>query len=262
MVWIGLAFAAAGLAALSAFGVAAIRRLRELPKAGLVVAAALMCAFGTYAAFGTYFDPANFEWWTIPSTLLFAAAAVAGLSKRRPATALALTAVVCMASSNFILEFSYRRQPHCDFLQDAASDVVARTTARDVVIAPSYLGVLIWHDAPERRIFCPDKMQRLIDERSMKATLEQMARETHEAGARFVIAGADYDSETRQFVDRILAAVPASEQKTLGTIRFFDGGRRFIRTVSDIPVIAVDDAAFVAALRSVEVARADGPGSS
>ena len=260
MVWIGLAFAAAGLAALSAFGVAAIRRLRELPKAGLVVVAGLMCAFGTYAAFGTYFDPANFEWWTIPSTLLFAAAAVAGLSGRRPATAIALTAIVCMASSNFILEFSYRRQPHCDFLQDAASDVEAITTDRDIVIAPSYLGVLIWHDAPERRVFCPDKMQRLVDERSMKATLEQMAREGR-GGARFVIAGADYDSETRQFVDRILAAVPASEQKTLTTIRFFDGGRRFIRTVSQVPVIAVDEAPFVAALRSAEVAPAGRAGS-
>ncbi len=198
----------------------------------------LLVAFATWAAFGTYFDAVNFEWWTIPVAILLLAVALGALTLPRPAVKSVFCAILCLAGANFILDFQYRRSENADFLQGAARDIVAMTAVDDCIIAPSYLGVLIWHVDPVRKVFCPDEAVRISPPGSPSGLLLGAMASTEMSG-RFIIAGADRDPQTAAFVAALLDPVPESEKVVIGRIRFLTGARGIVSSVSDVPVIAV-----------------------
>jgi len=239
LVWFGAALAAAAFGGTLLYLAFAAARFGAASREARLVTGSFAAAFAVYALFSVYFDAVNFEWWTIPVTLVLAGAASAGLSGARPVVVPALCAGVLVASANFVMDFEYRRGSDCDFVRNAARDVVALTESGDVIIAPSYLGVLIWNVEGERKVFCPDEAVRLYGRGKMKSALAGMVKEENARGARFVIAGADRAEETRDFALEILEAVPQSEREEIGTIRFLDGGRRIVKTVSEVPVTAV-----------------------
>jgi len=75
------------------------------------------------------------------------------------------------------------------------------------------------------------------------------------AGARFVFAGDEGDYETHRFAEKMLDGVDGGDREVVGTIKFFDGRRRFVKTVSRVPVVAVKAQALLAARESRPLAR-------
>jgi hypothetical protein len=252
VLWAGVALAAGGFGMLAIFAVSAARRVRDLSRAAKVTCVALGTAFATYALFGTYFDAVNVEWWTIPVALVTVAAAIAGLCGARPAVGLAVAAAVLVGSANLALDFSYRRRPDCDFVRNAAEDIAAMTSAGDIVVAPSYLGVLIWQAAAGREVFCPDEARHLYGPQQVAAMLAAM-EET--PGACFIFAGDEGDYETHRFTEEMLDGVAGGDREAIGTIKFFDGRRRFVKTVSRVPVVGVKAQALLAARESRRLAQ-------
>ena len=237
--WLGAALALAGLAAVGVLAMAAIARIREAAFEAKVMAAAAAGGFATYAVFGTYFDPANFEWWTIPVALLVTSIAVLALTGRRAAIAVALAAAILVASANFALDFSYRRRPDCDLVRNAARRLAAMTTDEDVIVVPSYLGVLVWREAPHRRIICPDEDKRKPGEADPARRLEAMFDERGQGAGRVVIAGCEGERKSRSFANMILRRVPTDDRQVIGSILFFTSAKGPVRKVGQVPVLAV-----------------------
>lgn len=255
--WAGAASALAGAAMFAALAVKAARRLRkmDLPARALVPAAA--AGFAVYGFFSAWFDPANFEWWTIPLPLLVLVVAIPALRGPKPALVTAALAVLFIASANIILDFSYRRNPDVDLVRNASRAVASVAGPEDVIVVPPYLGSVLWYENRNLKIFCPEKEARRTNVPETIATLSAKLHDAARSGGRLVIAGSRADEKSRWWAEAILASFAEDDRKVIGTIKFFDGGRRLVATVSEQPVIAVDAALFHAPRAESLVASAE-----
>lgn len=244
MLWVGLAVAAGAIAALAGITLKAVLSVRAMAREAKILFAALLSAFGVYAAFSVYFDSGNFEWWTIPAAFLSVALAVAALTGRRPATRLAIAAVVLVFAANLILDFTYRRRADSDFVLNAARRVVRQTTPDDVIVAPSYLGVRVWFENRDRMVFCPDEARRTMTADAMKRELADMAERSM---GRVVIAGADLDPGSRRYTEELFDDVPASGFRAVGAMVFLNGSRGLVMEVGPVQIKAIDASAYLSA---------------
>jgi len=257
LLWAGLAASLAALVAGVIFLLASLRRVHSAGRAPKTIALAAIAAFVLYAAFSAYFDSSNFEWWTIPMPLLAMALAVPALTVKRPAVLAAVSVVAALFVANLCLDFAPRREADRDFVLNAARQVAANTTPRDLIVAPGYLGSLIWYEHRDRNVFCPDKAVRMRGQGGMMDVFVSEASVVRESGGHIVIAGADKDDSTAAFTRELLSRVSESDRSVIGQIIFLDGGRRLVQTVGPVPLIAVNPSSILGASRR-DIARSGG----
>jgi len=255
--WAGVASAVAAFVLGAAAAVRAATRLHGASPQAKTLAAGLLSAFAVYGFFSVYFDPGNFEWWTIPTALLAVAAAIPLVTGARPAAATAALLALLVFVANLSLDFQYRRQPQSDFARNAARGVLALAAPQDVIVTPSLLGSLMWYERPDASILCPDEIRRFSSVPEMDEILRVEALASAASGGRVLIAGAQGDPDTARYVKHVLGGL-IGRARTVGTIRFLDGGRRFVATVSDVPVLAVEPSVLAEALSGSRIAAPGG----
>ena len=237
---VGALLGAAGAAAAVALATAGISVFKRQPTRVRAGAAAAFAAFCVYGLFSIYFDPANFEWWTIPLSLAGVAVSVLALTGRAPRVRLAWAVVVMVGASNYLLDFSYRRQPGADIVRNAAREIAAVTTPNDVIVLPPFLGSVLWYENRDRTIFCPAKAQRTLGAAGAAERFESLAAEAATSGARIVAAGAEIDADVATLMQRVSGAADGRAAEKVGEIIFFGRRAGFVRMVEVMPVVALD----------------------
>jgi hypothetical protein len=239
LLWCGLLLAVAAGFSLAVLSFHGVRSVRLLPRAARVACAAFAAAFVVYAGFGAYFDPVNFEWWTIPAALFTCAVAVAALGGPTPRVGLACATAALLLGANLVLDFSYRRNPRNDLVKVAAEGVLSLSGDQDVIVAPSYLGVVLWREAPGRRIFCPEEARRLHGASGARASFESL-RQSDGVTRRVIVVGSEVDEAVRGLAAELCGSGTAGRGVIVGHITFFDGRRRIVETVGRVPVTAFE----------------------
>lgn len=235
--WIGIALgilAAGGLAFVAWRG---LRSVRRLSRPAAIMCVCLLAAFLVYAVFGAYFDPVNFEWWTIPAALFSCALALASLTVAETRSMSVFATVALLFAANLILDFQYRRNPWNDVLKVAADGVLAVSGEEDVIVAPSYLGVVLWREAPGRRVFCPEEATRISGPGGARSEFERIS-ESESGRRRVVVVGAEADHSVRDFVRDIIPSKAEDEKIVIGHVPFFNGRRGLVERVGVVPITA------------------------
>ncbi len=168
-----------------------------------------------------------------------------------------VSAALLVGSANFILDFSYRRNSANDHVRNTSETIVRLTSPDDLIVLPAYLGSLVWYENRDRQIFCPAKAAHTYGPEEGRKILAAMVDETARRHGRIVILDAGVSGETQRFTGDVLAGVPAGRRKVIGSVLFFDGGRRLVRTVGAVDVIAVDADDCREGIESALVARAE-----
>ncbi|MHC4711772.1 MAG: glycosyltransferase family 39 protein [Planctomycetota bacterium] len=235
-----IAGAAMGLVAVCALGVFAARALKGLgaaPAPARVLCLAGTAGFAIYAIFSVYFDPANFEWWTIPASLLWLAMA-ALLSVNRPVSPVAVLAVgLLLAGANLALDFQHRKDPRADVVASAAREVIALTDARDVIVAPSFLGSVLWYHNRDRTVYCPDKAARVNGPDGSRRVFAELVETSAREGGRVILAALEADAATHTWVQETVIHRGAGFD-VVGRINFFRRGDGWLTKVAESPVLA------------------------
>lgn len=257
--WIGGACGALGASALGYVVWIAIESYGRVKPVVRTVAFGALAAFAVYGLFSFYFDPGNFEWWTIPSSMLSLGVLVlVAEAPRRTAGALAAAALL-IGAANFILDFHYRKTPDRDIVRNAARDIARMTSPDDVIVVPSFLGSVLWYENRTRTIFCPDKAVRTLGAAGARAQFARTVERAALRSGRVVFAGAESDGETGRWARHAIAQAGEKRTERSLSIDFFDGGRRFVRTVSRVALVAVDAEAIAAKERGPLAAAEEGP---
>lgn len=251
---VGALFAIVGAAAAAALATAGVCVFKRQPIRVRAGASAAFAAFGVYGLFSVYFDPANFEWWTIPLSLGGLGVSVLALTGPAPRVRLAWAAVVLVGASNFLLDFSYRRQPGADLVRNAAREIAAVTTPNDVIVVPPFLGAVLWYENRDRTIFCPRKALRTLGPAGAAESFDRLAREAAESAARIVVAGTEVDGEVAALMQRVSAASDGPPAQKVGEIIFFGRRGRFVRMAEVTPIVAFEAASLKANRDAARVA--------
>lgn len=234
----GAAAGAGGVAILALLVLRALKRWRRSSGAARTVCVAGAAGFVVYGAFSIYFDPSNFEWWTIPAGLLWLSLAVILAEESRGTLVPALAAALLVAAANLSLDFIHRKDPRNDVVASAAADIARLTDDCDVVVTPSFLGSVRWYHNRDLTVFCPDKASRVYGPAGSQRMLRQLVERAATRNGRIVLAGLESDEKTRRWVESNLQPVPDSYQD-IGSIVFFDGTGGIIKRVARLPVCAL-----------------------
>jgi len=222
-----------------------LRRLRwlEAHARRLVLAAAM--TFAVYGIFSVCFDPANFEWWTIPGAVLALALSAAALVGERPALGPAMAAVVLLLGANWLLDFSPRRDRSNDLLLSASDEIAALTAPEDVILAPPALSSALWYEHRDRRILAPEKALRRGGQKQLRAELRRAAVGTRRRGGRVVVAGVRATGVAGQALESITAEAGCGEGEIIGRFRWFGDSGAPVRRVTDVGIRAFEPEVFL-----------------